>query len=75
MAGKAVGDDIEIHTLPTRYGPMTVPATDAVIGRSLAAYGEWAQLEIDLLAASSGVATRCWTSALVLERTVWHSVV
>lgn len=37
-------------TLPTRYGPMTVPKEDAVIGRALALYGEWAQSEIDLIA-------------------------
>lgn len=36
-------------TLPTRYGVLTVPADDLVIGRSLATYGEWAQREIEFL--------------------------
>lgn len=40
----------QTKTLPTRYGPMTVPAADTMIGQALAVYGEWAQLEIDLLA-------------------------
>jgi FkbM family methyltransferase len=36
-------------TLAWRYGWITVPPHDTVIGRSLEVYGEWAQNEIDLL--------------------------
>jgi FkbM family methyltransferase len=42
--------DIETVSLPSRYGPVTVPVTDTIIGRALAKYGEWAQLELDILA-------------------------
>ncbi len=45
-----MSEDIGIIALPSRYGPITVPATDLIIGRSIATYGEWAQLEIDALA-------------------------
>lgn len=44
--------EIATVDLETRYGRMTVPADDAVIGRSLARYGEWAEHEI---AAVSGL--------------------
>src|SRR5271166_2365399 len=45
-----MSDYIGIISLPSRYGPITAPATDLIIGRSIATYGEWAQLEIDALA-------------------------
>jgi len=41
----------EIERLPTRYGTMCVVGEDSVIGRSLRIYGEWAQVEIETLAA------------------------
>lgn len=36
-------------TLRCRYGLITFPREDSVIGKSLQSYGEWAQSEIDLL--------------------------
>lgn len=45
-----MSEDIAIISLPSRYGPITAPAMDLIIGRSIATYGEWAQLETDALA-------------------------
>ncbi len=45
-----MSEDIAIVSLPSRYGPITAPATDMIIERSIATCGEWAQLEIDALA-------------------------
>lgn len=36
-------------TLPCRYGLITFPREDSIVGKSLQTYGEWAQSEIDLL--------------------------
>ncbi len=45
-----MSEDIETIPLPSRYGLIAAPAKDLIIGRSIATYGEWAQLEIDALA-------------------------
>lgn len=42
-------DNIRLTMVQTRYGEFTFLAGDAVIGRSLEKYGEWAAHEIDLL--------------------------
>ncbi len=42
-------DRRDVTTLACRYGTMTVPVRDLIVGRSLLTYGEWAQAEIDLL--------------------------
>lgn len=39
----------EVITLPCRHGTMSVLRHDAVIGRCLQMYGEWAEAELDLL--------------------------
>lgn len=36
-------------TLTCRYGLITFPREDSIVGKSLQTYGEWAQSEIDLL--------------------------
>ena len=36
--------------LQTRYGTMACLEADSVVSRSLDVYGEWAQLEMDLIA-------------------------
>src|SRR5215471_10181293 len=38
-----------VSVINARYGPFGIIDTDSVISRSLRLYGEWAQLEIDLL--------------------------
>lgn len=38
-----------LETMPCRYGIMSFFRNDAIIGRSLREYGEWAQAEIDFL--------------------------
>src|SRR5208283_1011541 len=47
---RRMSEDIETIPLPSRYGLIAAPATDLITGRSMATYGEWAQLEIDALA-------------------------
>jgi FkbM family methyltransferase len=44
-----MAQDPKTVTKPSRYGPMTTPADDHVIGRALRTYGEWAQLELEFL--------------------------
>ncbi len=39
----------QINKISTRYGDMAVPAEDDLVATSLHLYGEWAQLEINLL--------------------------
>ena len=38
---------MKIEKVGTRYGIMTIPVSDAVLGPSLRLYGEWAQDELD----------------------------
>lgn len=46
---KPVGDGV--MEVQTRHGRLRYPANDPTLGRSLDAYGEWAEAEVDLCAA------------------------